>query len=266
MYFSTNGARHYYIDVGPPSSPTIVLIHGFPFSHAMWQPQIEALKNRYRVVAYDLRGQGRSEVGDGQYTLELLVDDLITLLDHVRTERATLCGLSMGGYVALRTIERNTDRVGALILCDTTSQADSNEAKLRRASSIKAIKTNGVKAYGEGFLKGAMAPSGLEDRNTSYMAESLIYPNQALGLCGTLLALAGRTDTTSFLPKIQVPTLIMVGESDTITPPDLSGKMHSLILNSELHVISHAGHLSNLENSGEFNHHLLTFLHNHVKS
>ena len=266
MYFSTNGTRHYYIDVGAASAPAIVLIHGFPFSNEMWQPQIDALKSRYRVVAYDLRGQGNSEVGDGQYTLELLVDDLIAMLDHLGIQRAVLCGLSMGGYVALRSTERNTDRVAALILCDTTSEADSNETKLRRAAAIKTIKQSGVKSYGEVFVKGALAPRDLDEGDISQRVENLILPNQALGLCGTLLALAGRTDTTSFLPKIQVPTLILVGESDKITPPDLSRRMQSLIPNSELHVVSHAGHLSNMENPKEFNNRLMNFLQKHFES
>jgi pimeloyl-ACP methyl ester carboxylesterase len=232
----------------------------------MWGTQIEVLKNSHRVIAYDLRGQGKSEVGDGQYTLELLVDDLITLLDNLRVERAILCGLSMGGYVALRAIERNTDRVRALILCDTRSEADSNETKLTRAASIKTIKENGVKAYAKVFLNGALFPTGLKDNDGVQAAAKIIHQNQAIGLCGTLLALAGRTDTTSFLPRIRVPTLILVGESDRITPPELSSKMHSLIQNSELHVLPHAAHMSNMENPVEFNAHLLNFLQGHQQS
>lgn len=158
MYLSTNGTTLYYIDVGQPSSPPIVLIHGFPLSHEMWTNQIEFLKNAYRVVAFDLRGQGRSEVGDGQFTLEFLVDDLIALLDHLKIRQAVLCGLSMGGYVSLRTVERNTERVSGLVLCDTKSEADPNETKLARGASIRAIKKNEVDAYAETFLKGALSP------------------------------------------------------------------------------------------------------------
>jgi len=260
MYFSADGVRLYYKDVGSPTYPPIVLIHGFPFSHEMWNPQIELLKSSHRVIAYDLRGQGRSEVGDGQYTVELLVDDLIALLDKLQVERAILCGLSMGGYVALRAIERNTERVSALALCDTKSEADSDETKLTRAASIRAIKENMLEAYADGFLRGALTPLGLKDRRIVRSARKMISKNQALGLCGTLLALAGRTDTTSFLPRIEVPTLILVGESDKITPPDLSRRMQSLIPKSELHVIPHAAHLSNIENPKEFNRHLLSFL------
>jgi 3-oxoadipate enol-lactonase len=266
MYLSTNGTTLYYIDVGQPSSPPIVLIHGFPLSHEMWINQIETLKNAYRVVAYDLRGQGKSEVGDGQFTLEFLVDDLITLLDHLKIKQAVLCGLSMGGYVSLRATERNIERVSGLVLCDTKTEADPNETKLARGGSIRAIKMNGIGAYAETFLKGALSPSSLKDRSVVELAAKLIQQNTALGLCGTLLALAGRTDTTSFLPKIEVPTLILVGEQDMITPPEQSHKMHSLIQNSELHVIPQAAHLSNMENPVEFNTHLLNFLQNRMQS
>jgi pimeloyl-ACP methyl ester carboxylesterase len=230
----------------------------------MWTNQIEILKSAYRVVAFDLRGQGRSGVVDGQFTLEFLVDDLIALLDHLKIEKTVLCGLSMGGYVSLRGVERNTERVSGLVLCDTKPEADSNETKLARGASIRAIKRNGVGAYAETFLKGALSPTSLKDRSLVEAAAKIIRQNHALGLCGTLLALAGRTDTTSFLPKIKVPTLILVGEQDTITPPAHSQRMHSLVQNSELHIIPQAGHMSNMENPTTFNTHLLNFLQKHT--
>ncbi len=266
MHLSSNGTTLYYNDVGQPSGPPIMLIHGFPLSHEMWVNQIEVLKSAYRVVAFDLRGQGRSEVGDGQFTLEFLVDDLIALLDHLKIEKTVLCGLSMGGYVSLRAVERNTERVSGLVLCDTKPEADSNETKLARGASIRAIKRNGVGAYAETFLKGGLSPTSLKDRSLVEAAAKIIRQNQALGLCGTLLALAGRTDTTSFLPKIKVPTLILVGEQDTITPPEHSRRMQSLVQNSELHIIPQAGHMSNMENPTTFNTYLLNFLQKHAQS
>jgi pimeloyl-ACP methyl ester carboxylesterase len=260
MQISVNGTRLYYEDLGPRSSAVIVLIHGFPFSSEMWREQVELLKNNFRVVAYDLRGQGRSSAGDGQFLLEFLVDDLIALMDRLRVRKAVLCGLSMGGYIALRAIERNADRVSGLVLCDTKSEADTNDGKLTRVATIKAIKKDGVKAFATQFLKDALSPTSLSDSKLVNNARKAIVQNKPLGLCGTLLALAGRTDTTSVLPRINVPTLIMVGEEDRITPPTHSETMHSSIRNSELHLISHAGHFSNLENSTQFNRYLLNFL------
>src|SRR2546427_11481610 len=102
MNVSINGIDSYFIDAGDPTAQPVVLIHGFPFSHEMWNQQIELLKKDYRVIAYDVRGHGRSGVADGQYTIEFFVDDLIGLMDHLKIEKAVMCGLSMGGYVALR--------------------------------------------------------------------------------------------------------------------------------------------------------------------
>jgi 3-oxoadipate enol-lactonase len=260
MRAKVNGLKLYYVDMGHSSKPTLVLIHGFPLGSEMWQSQIQLLKKNYRVIAYDLRGQGRSDTGDGQFTLEFLVDDLIALLDKLKIERAILCGLSMGGYIALRSTERNTDRVNGLILCDTKSEADTNEGKLARAAAIKAIKRDGVKTFAREFLSEAFSSTSLSDRSLVGATMKIICRNTPLGLCGTLLALAGRTDTTRFLPRVQVPTLILAGDSDKITPPDFSQRMHSSIQGSELHLIAKAGHLSNIENPTDFNAHLLRFL------
>ena len=256
-----NGGEIFYVDVGVSKATPIVLIHGFPFSHEMWDPQIEALQKRFRVIAYDLRGHGKSGVGDGQYTLEFFVDDLLALLDHLKIETAVLCGLSMGGYIALRTVERNPGRVRGLILADTQAKADSNEAKLKRAAAIKSVKANGVKAYAEGFVKSVFAPQTFT--NNKAIVEKIrktIEANSSLGICGALLALASRTDTTEALSGIKAPTLILVGEYDALTPPLASQEMHNKIPNSEIHVIPNAAHMSNLENSDDFNKHLLDFL------
>ena len=257
-----NGIKVHYIDVGTNSQdPPIVLVHGFPFALEMWKPQIELLKNKYRVISYDIRGHGGTEDSDGQYTVELFVDDLIALLDHLKIPKATLCGLSMGGYISLRTIERNPERVSSLILCDTGPQADSNDVKLRRAANIKSVKANGVKAFAETFLKAIFRSESFATRPTEVESiQRMIEANSEIGICGTLLALASRTDTTDSLDLIKVPTLILVGEEDKICPPKLSELMDSNIQNSEIHIIPKAAHMSNLENPEEFNKHLSSFL------
>src|SRR5688500_8605867 len=119
MFALINGLQLYYEDTGPAERLPLVFLHGFPFSSAMWDSQWNALKSSYRLVRYDQRGHGHTGPGDGQFPLEFLVDDLIGLLDHLKAPKAILCGLSMGGYVALRTIQRNPERVAGLVLCDT---------------------------------------------------------------------------------------------------------------------------------------------------
>lgn len=214
-----------------------------------------------RVIAYDIRGHGRSDVGDGQYTIELFVDDMVALLDYLKIAKAILCGFSMGGYIALRAIERNPDRFQALILCDTMSSADSNEAKIRRANSLKLVKNEGVGRFAEGFLKAVFAPHTFDQMpDVIDEIKTTILSNSAIGICGALLAMAGRTDTTEALSKIDVPTLIIVGEHDMPTPPSAARNMHEKIPNSKFHLIENAAHMSNLENQRMFNEHLARFL------
>jgi len=109
----------YYVDYGPKDAMPIILVHAFPLSHNLWDSQIQVLTAEHRVITYDIRGHGESDVGDGQYTIELFVDDLMELLDHLQITKTIICGLSMGGYIALRAQELHPERFSALILCDT---------------------------------------------------------------------------------------------------------------------------------------------------
>lgn len=264
MKASINNSLLHYIDIGISTAAPVVFIHGFPFSHKMWTfpgGQTEALAGSYRVIGYDVRGHGESEIGDGQYTIELFVDDLIGLLDHLGILKAILVGLSMGGYIALRTIERHPDRVRGLVLCDTKSEADSNEAKIKRAASIKSIKANGPRVFAESFVAGVFTPESFTAKPEAVKAiQSTIERTAPISLCGTTLALAARTDTSSSLPGITVPVLIMVGDRDLLTPPSVSQAMKEKIPNSELHLIPNSAHLSNIENPEVFNKHLMEFL------
>jgi pimeloyl-ACP methyl ester carboxylesterase len=219
------------------------------------------LSEKFSVIDYDMRGHGQTSAGDGQYPLEFFVDDLIALLDHLKIRKAVLCGLSMGGYIALRAVERNPERVLALILADTQAKPDSNEAKLKRAASIKAIKATGVEPFAEAFVKTAFSAQSLTPKSESVVTiQKIIESNSTIGICGALLALATRTDTTVSLLAIQVPTLILVGEHDALTPFSASQEMHDRIRGSEMQVIKNAAHLSNIENPQEFNKHVLDFL------
>jgi 3-oxoadipate enol-lactonase len=264
MKVSVNNSLLHYIDIGISTATPVIFIHGFPFSHKMWTfpgGQTEALAATHRVIAYDVRGHGDSEVGDGQYTIELFVDDLIGLLDHLSLSKVVAVGLSMGGYIALRAVERHPDRFRALVFSDSKSEADSNEAKIKRASSIKAVKANGPRVFAQNFVANVFTPESFNARPDVVKGiQSIIERTAPISLCGTMLALAGRNDTTSSLPGITVPTLIMVGEHDALTPPAASQAMNERIPQSEFHVIPNAAHMSNMENPAEFNKHLIAFL------
>jgi 3-oxoadipate enol-lactonase len=246
---------------GPRTGVPIVLIHGFPFSKAMWKPQVDALKKSYYVITYDIRGHGQSDAGDGQYSVEYFVDDLFGLLDHLKISSAVLVGLSMGGYIALRAHERSPERVRALVLCDTRSEADGNEGKVKRAQQAKIVKTGGMKKFSEPFLKGVFCERTFETKPDAVeMIRNVIETTSPAAVAGTLIALAGRTDSTPSLFTIKIPTLILVGQHDSITPPSASYAMKEKIPHGELHVISQSGHLSSLENPEMFNTHLVKFL------
>ncbi|MEJ2468562.1 MAG: alpha/beta hydrolase, partial [Campylobacterales bacterium] len=132
MKTTVNGIDIKYDDVGPADAPALIFIHGFPLNRTMWQPQMEALKGRYRLIAYDLRGHGESSLGEEDFTMERFVQDLLGLMEALRIEKATLCALSMGGYIALRAAETHPERFSALVLCDTQCSADTPEGKKKR--------------------------------------------------------------------------------------------------------------------------------------
>ena len=261
MEVLVNGINLFYSESGKPDAPVIVFLHGFPFDHTMWREQVSVCESTHRIITYDQRGHGRSSAGDGQYLFEFFVDDLFGLLDHLRISQAILCGLSMGGYTALRAYERAPDRIKGLILCDTRSEPDSNEAKLKRAANLRTIQKEGIPAFAEGFLKAIFAPSSFTNKPAVVdQIRRIILANPLAGIKGTLIALATRTDTTPVLSRIQTPTLIMVGDQDSVTPPAAAKMMHERIKGSRLAVISGAGHMSNLENPVEFNDHLRDYL------
>ncbi len=261
MHIQLGHTRLNYVERGLPQGPPIIFLHGFPFNHTMWDDQMMALPQEIRAVAYDLRGHGSSEVGDGQYFLEYFVDDLFALMDHLGIGRAALCGLSMGGYIALRAAQREPQRFMGLVLADTRSEADTNEGKLKRAAQALMVREKGVEAFASEFLKAVLTPETLQSNGAvTEKVRGMITGNTVSGIVGTLLALATRTDTTAGLPTITMPTLVLVGAKDTITPPDAARSLHSRIPGSELEVISGAAHMSNMENPGAFNAALLKFV------
>jgi len=261
MFATLNGSPIHFVDEGPRDAMPVVFVHGFPFSHAMWGPQIEAVAARFRTVAFDVRGHGESAVGDGQYSIEGHVDDLFALLDHLKLPRSVIVGLSMGGYITLRALERAQGRFRGAVLCDTRSESDTDEAKIKRFASMAAVKARGSDFFADGFVTAVFAPGSFE-RHPDSIAQirGIIRRTPPLSIAGTLLALASRTDTTASLPSIRVPTMILVGELDATTPVAASEAMHERIPGSELHIIPGAAHMSNLENTPVFNEHLLGFL------
>jgi len=133
-----------YSDHGPDDAPVIIFIHGFPLNKSMWNIQVEALKENYRVIAYDIRGHGNSDPGIDEFFIELFVIDLLRLMEKLKIEKSILCGLSLGGYIALNAVLKHPDRFDGLILNDTQCIADTPEIKENRCLAIIRIMKNGV--------------------------------------------------------------------------------------------------------------------------
>jgi pimeloyl-ACP methyl ester carboxylesterase len=246
---------------GSSNNKAIVFIHGFPYDHTMWDKQINELKSNYFCVTYDIRGLGQSPIGDGQYTMESFVDDLEIIINELKLDKPVLCGLSMGGYISLRAVERNESNYSGLILCDTRSASDTDDGKIKRAENIKKINTLGVKHFISEFVPHCFSVKSITDSNEEYanvLNKSL--NSNAIGVKGCLLAMSGRTDTTSYLSRIKIPTLLLCGEDDRLTPPDTMELMAEQIPNSHFEIVPDAGHMSPIENGSFVNNRIKRFL------
>jgi 3-oxoadipate enol-lactonase len=234
---------------GNPDNPAVVFVHGFIYTQAMWTKMIEFLKDDYYCVAYDVRGLGASEVGDGQYTMESFVDDLYAVVEGTRLDRPVLCGLSMGGYLGFRALERDPKKFRAAAMLDTRAAADDNAAKLRRAAGIKQITEDGLGAFVDGFL-----PKCFSDRfKSEEEAEFRRHVDAAKaadpkGVKGCALAMQGRTDSTAFLATIDFPTLLLCGEHDALSPVEEMRAIAEEIPGAEFRVIPDSGHMTPIEN------------------
>jgi pimeloyl-ACP methyl ester carboxylesterase len=250
---------------GSAQKQTLVLLHAFPLHGGMWSEQMEAPGESWRVLAPDFRGFGASEVGQGQYAIDFFVDDLFAILDapalKIEKRPVVACGLSMGGYVLLRAVEREPERFRALVLADTKSGADDDQGKLKRLDAVRTIRREGVAAFAKGFAQNALGPTTRSERpEVGDTVIDMITSNPTVGMVGAQLAMAARTDTTAALARIEVPTLVVVGAEDTLTPPELSKQMASEIEGSQLEIIPGAGHLPALETPDAFNEALKRFL------
>jgi 3-oxoadipate enol-lactonase len=248
-----------YDDTG--SGPAVLLIHGYPFNRSMWAEQVSALADSHRVVTLDLRGHGESESSTGASTMKLMAEDVAALMDELQIDRAVIGGLSMGGYVALAFYQLFPERVEKLLLADTRAQADTEEGKATRAAQVQQILTDGMTG-----IVNAMLPKLLSPETVSKQPEivkrvrDMMMHTSPEGAVGALRGMAEREDQIGRLSQINVPTLIVVGKEDPITPVADSQKMHELIAGSQLVVIENASHVSNIEQPGQFNRALKDFL------
>lgn len=255
-----NGLSISYHDVGEGTVP-VIFLHGFPFNKSMWKSQMDALKTNYRVIAIDFRGFGQSTDEKSDLSMDLFGLDLIAFMDKLNIPKAVVCGLSMGGYVALNVTQKFPERFKALILCDTQCNADTSEGREKRYATIEDINANGPEAFSENFIKGVFHPNSFISKTE--IVENLrnvVIGNNQEAITAGLAALAIRSETCSGLKDIRIPTLIICGDEDQLTPVVKSKAMQQQIQGAELKIIEHAGHVSNLEQPEQFNMHVSNFL------
>lgn len=227
----------------------------------MWEPQVSILKNKNRVIQYDLRGFGKSGSNETETSIDLHADDLIGFLNGLNIRQCIVCGLSMGGYIVLNALRRYADRFHAAILCDTQCIADTPEAKEKRYQSIDSINAGGVNDFAESFVKKVFSNQSLEyKKETVEKIKNVILNTKVETLTASLAALAERHETCSTLRNITIPVLILCGSEDSVTPVKQSEFLVSSLPLAQFHIVEHAGHLSNLEQPDIFNKHIQNFV------
>lgn len=239
----------------------VVLLHGYPFNRTLWNEQVSALSNSYRVIAPDLRGLGESDASPGAATMNRMAQDVAALLDHLEISRAVIGGLSMGGYVALAFYKQFPSRVRALILADTRAQGDTEEGTQTRRQQAEKALAEGMAGIADSMLPKLLTPDTVSKHpEVVKRVRDMMLKTKPEGAAGALLGMAERDDQTPLLSRIACPSLILVGQEDPITPVQDSEKMHGEISGSRLVVIENAAHVSNLERTEQFNEELTRFL------
>jgi pimeloyl-ACP methyl ester carboxylesterase len=256
------------------SGPPVVLLHGFPLTHAIWAGQIAALakkgtvpicakhppgrsgkwglspfSGRCRMIAPDLRGFGQSSITPGRVTIPQLADDLAAMLDALGvSEPVVLAGLSMGGYVAMQFFQAHRQRLRGLVLCDTRAAADAPEVARARLQTADRVEREGPGVLADAMLPRLFSPATPVRRpELVEQVRQMILGGNPRGLAAAARGLAERPDFTDLLPRIDLPVLVVVGSDDAISTPEEMGALARAIPGARYVQIAAAGHLSPLE-------------------
>ena len=256
-----NGIELNYADKG--QGVPIILIHGHPFDHTMWDPQIAAFSKHYRIIAPDLRGYGKSSLPDPANTrFEDYGTDVVRLADYLGVDSFHLGGLSMGGQIIMEIYRQALSRVKSLILADTFASLDTPEAKQARNEGAKRLEKEGMNGYaGQSIFKMLKSDHVASMPEVSGHVLKMMKATSPVAAATAMRARSARIDyLNELLPKVSVPALIIVGRQDEFTPVAKAEEMQQKLQNSRLVVIEDAGHMPNLEHPDEFNKAVLDFL------
>ncbi len=259
MKITIDGSEIAYQDEG--RGPTLLLLHAFPLGLSMWEPQVAALRSRHRLVRFDVRGFGGSPLGGERLTIERIADDAAALLERLGVERATLLGCSMGGYASFAFLRRHPSRLAGLALLDTRAAADSDETRRGRSVLAERVRTEGSAALVEAMLPRLLGVTSQRERPALVaQVRDQIRAVTPPAAAAALAALAARADATATLAAIRVPTLVMAGAEDVVTPPAEAEALAAAIPHGRYLSIPRAGHLAGLENPAAVNDALAEFL------
>jgi len=259
MLIKANGIEINYELTGKADAPVVVLSHSLASSMVMWEPQLKVLEPDFRVLRYDMRGHGNSEVVKGAYKLEVLGNDVISLLDALDIGTVHFMGLSIGGMIGQGLALDHADRLQSVILCDTAPLLP-EEAKPLFVERINQAREHGMESLAEGTLARWFTPPFLEkDPPVVNQIRKQILATPVEGFIGCSHAILG-LNYLDRLAEIGLDTLVIVGEDDPGTPVSAAEAIHAEINDSELVIISSAAHLCNIEQAENFNRAISDFL------
>lgn len=232
--------------------PDVVMLHPYPSDHSYWTLLAQHLESRFRLVLPDLRGLGRSGLGDGPLTMTKLADDLLRLCDALKIGRASFVGCSVGGYILFEFWRRSRERVKSLVLMDTRAGVDTDEGKAGRLKNADDIMQRGPEWAIEQMMPKLLAPVTLSSRlDVVERAKATMRQSSAAGMAAMQRAMASRADSTETLKSIDVPTLVLGGEDDVPSPVSELERMARDIRGAELKVVNRAGHFAAFEQPDE---------------
>jgi len=239
----------------------LLLVHGFPLDHTIWQPQIDFFVDHCRVIAPDLRGFGASGVTSGTVTMEQMADDLVALLDRLQIDKAIFCGLSMGGYIGWQFWRKYRDRVLAMIMCDTRAIPDTPDAAGGRRKLAATTLKDGPSAAAKIMLPKMFAASTWDEQPVLVeRVRAMMERNPPAGIAAALEGMAIRPDARAILPTIDVPALVVVGEQDSISTVDEMRQIADAIPEAGWVAVPKAGHLAVVENPAVVNEAIAEFI------
>jgi len=260
MIANINGIDFNYVATG--KGEPLLLIHGHPFDHTMWYPQVVAFSDKYKVITPDLRGYGKSSLPATETRFADYARDMLLLMDHLGIKNFHLGGLSMGGQIIMEMVHQAPERIQSLIFADTFASLDTPEVKQGRYDTADRLEKEGMDAYSDEVIYKMIMPEHVSSMPT--VAGHVIKMMKGTSPLAAVTALRARAKRIDYLnkvlPHISVPTLVIVGRQDEFTPVAKAEEMQQKLEHCKLVVIEDAGHMPNLEHPEEFNKAVLTFL------